>query len=876
MDTNTLLAPEQARRLITELHAELGTQNTQLLEKLIAQLDSLSCDCSVAQAHQAIAPQANLATANKALDRLLTHLNACADAAHKSIKLVLLGAKRQGVERRVRFVGQAAMQARAETNELQATRNVLGNRGEIEQYAISLPKRQRVLIVTASENETYAVYQIFGEPMESSDFDRLRDVGHFEIYHQSVTAGSDGLMIGVLPVIPAINPTLIVALGMAFGCKPKEQEIAQVLVATQVQDYELRRVGKDKIIPRGAREGASEKWLSIIKRTVTRNADTANWPKVEYGLILSGNTLVANEQERNRLTSQFDNLAIGGDMETAALAKLCKAHLCHWLMIKGIADFGDEQKPAGEKKQLEQRMASTAAARVLLAALNGDVAVKTDVNVTKEHWPNPTTKDFLGNRAQLIEHRAAPLRLDAFREDAKYIEADPHPALTTLLDWLKTETPKRYFAVLGEYGMGKTVLCQRLNCVLMEKRAVGEPWPLPLYFDLRRVTGLKNGRMLSAEEVITECIDRGWQTPLGVEKPKLAQIGQWIAKGALIIFDGLDEVLVHLSEADGQQFVDQLLRLLPNERNAQSRMLLSCRSHFFRSLREQHSVLTERGRGDRDASQFESMLLLPFNDQQIREYLSKALPGADPDQLLATLRAVHNLEELAARPVLLKNIVRVMPKIEGWRASGRKVYGVTLYREFVLDWLERDKAKHHMKREHKIMLARDLAAALWRRGQKLIPINELENWFADWRAELEPSIARQLQVIDRDKLEEDLRNSHFLTREDGKDEESSGFRFAHSSIQEYFLADYLFDALQNDQPRKWALKRIGEECWNFFGQFLAETTSIDLTNTLKKWRDANLFEVALVIFDYAAVATKQNWPAPDVKANRNILPSADH
>jgi WD40 repeat protein/nucleoside phosphorylase/uncharacterized protein YjbI with pentapeptide repeats len=864
MNTSTILSPDQARRQLSELHTELGTQSANQLAKLIDQLDRESFDCSVADAHQVIAPDANLATANKALDRLLTNLNSSADAAHKTIRMEIHGAKRLGVARRLRFIGQVVVQVRAETNELQATRKLLGDKGEIEQYAVALPAQQRVLIISVNENETYAVYAVFGKPLnQSQEFDRLPDVGNYQIYHQTVSAGSDGLLLGATPLIDTLSPSLVVAVGIAFGCQPQKQQLGQVLIATQVQDYELQRIGKDKITARGPRESASEKWLQVLKRVDARHQSDDQWPQLKFGLILSGNKLIDNAAERDRLVKQFDDEAIGGDMETAALAKLCKAKLCHWLMIKSIADFADGNKPKDEEKIRIQRAAATAAAKVLRSAFANEAKLP-NKPTSRAALPQAMTEDFQGSRAQLIEHRAARLQLDAFNAETKHRQNDAHPALAMLVQWLKADAPKRYFAILGEYGMGKTVLCQRLNCLLMEWRAKGEAWPMPLYFDLRRVTGLKNGRMLTTEEVVSECINRGWQSALGEAKPTLAQVAEWIEKGALIIFDGLDEVLVHLTEADGQQFVDQLLRLLPHH-NSTTRMLLSCRSHFFRSLREQHSVLTERGRSDRDASQFESMLLLPFNDQQIREYLSKALPGSDPDKLLETLRAVHNLEELAARPVLLKNVVRVMPKIEGWRAEGRKVYGVTLYREFVLDWLERDKAKHHLKREHKIMLARDLAAALWRRGQRLIPIIELENWFADWRAQLAPSIAQQLAGLDRDKLEEDLRNSHFLVREDGGDEANSGFRFAHSSIQEFFLAEYLFVALQNNQPERWAFDSVSEETLDFLGQLLAEASdSSSLLAIMSTWCKQYRAKSSELIFAFAVLATEKRWPAPSL------------
>jgi hypothetical protein len=90
------------------------------------------------------------------------------------------------------------------------------------------------------------------------------------------------------------------------------------------------------------------------------------------------------------------------------------------------------------------------------------------------------------------------------------------------------------------------------------------------------------------------------------------------------------------------------------------------------------------------------------------------------DAALAIIRAVHDLGELAERPYLLKHIAQMIPSLERWRAEGRRVQGVTVYREMVQSWLQRDKGKHQIKAEHKLLIARDLAAELWQRKTRRI------------------------------------------------------------------------------------------------------------------------------------------------------------
>ena len=152
-------------------------------------------------------------------------------------------------------------------------------------------------------------------------------------------------------------------------------------------------------------------------------------------------------------------------------------------------------------------------------------------------------------------------------------------------------------------------------------------------------------------------------------------------EGALALFDGLDEVLVHLSPAGGQQFTRELWRILPpsvfrrgdgkdETKDAKTpatragRLLVSCRTHFFRTLREQSTHLTGEDREGISASDYQALLLLPFTEEQIREYLRRNLPEQDLDRLLELIRSVHNLPELAERPYTLSLIAGQIPRLE--------------------------------------------------------------------------------------------------------------------------------------------------------------------------------------------------------------------
>lgn len=225
-------------------------------------------------------------------------------------------------------------------------------------------------------------------------------------------------------------------------------------------------------------------------------------------------------------------------------------------------------------------------------------------------------------------------------------------ALDDIITWATRPagtTEQALYALLGEYGMGKTTTCQRVYTLLLDRRTAGEAVPLAHDFDLRKVD-LAAGpggtpRVPTLAETITDCLRNGYLHEGGLA-PRYEDVLDDIDPGAVIFFDGLDEVLARLPEQQGLTLTANLLKVLPEARRRSApppRVLLSCRTQFFRNLREQHSHLNGEHRGGQPAAQFRALVLLPFGEAQIRAYLKAALPQADPDELLqriAKLRVV--------------------------------------------------------------------------------------------------------------------------------------------------------------------------------------------------------------------------------------------
>jgi WD40 repeat protein/DNA polymerase III delta prime subunit len=453
-------------------------------------------------------------------------------------------------------------------------------------------------------------------------------------------------------------------------------------------------------------------------------------------------------------------------------------------------------------------------------------------------------------------------------------EIDPSrrkDAIEFLMEWIGDAKAQPYCALLGEYGMGKTTTCKALARELLDRRDRNEKVPLPIYLDLRYV-GDKAGDLV-LDEILERILKRSWKSgpdggKLGAQELiKLVQ-----NEDTLVIWDGLDEVLVHLDPHPGQMFTRQLFRILPPARKGEprrGRMLISCRTHFFRTLRDQQNHFRAEDRDNVRADDYRApFVLLPFTSKQIREYIEHTLPNDNPDRVMETLKAVHNLEEMAERPYTLSLITEEFAKIEQWKAEGQRVTGLMLYRHMVRSWLERDAGKHQLTPDHKQALMEHFAAELWRSGERSWTVQNLEQWLINF-LEARPELAAHYRRKEPEQLKEDLRTATFLVRE-GDDR----FRFAHTSLQEFFLAGYLRRALVEGRPEAWDLPRVSRETLDFLGQWMEEGDGRDAAlATLGRLRDSYRASASELAFDYFLLAARKRYPTPTPAGFQ--LPGAD-
>ena len=419
--------------------------------------------------------------------------------------------------------------------------------------------------------------------------------------------------------------------------------------------------------------------------------------------------------------------------------------------------------------------------------------------------------------------------------------------LDYLLNWANVRRTTPLFALLGEYGMGKTISCKMLTLGLLERRkhAASDrtPPPMPVYLDMRYARGLfrsetpQQGRRrfehVEIDDLVNAIFRESWKAR---RKPDAADLRRLIAAGnVLIVFDGFDEVAAHLHPDEAQSLIRTMWSLLPPgalspdiERRPGGadavQMLISCRTHYFRDLTQEANLFTGHQRDlEHGAGFYDAMTLLPFTDEQIENFLVAYLRDEDKARrALDTIRNVYGLSELARRPVLLDLIGGQLGRIETLAARGEKINAARLYDLLSDEWFARDDAKHTFDIEIKKTLMARLAGAMWRSGERVWPASKLEVWL-DQELRSDPRLKERYADLyrgtAREILYEDLRTSTFVVRPS-----EDVFCFAHTSIHEYFLARYLFQTLSDGDTDAWDDITPSRECMDFLGDIACENS----------------------------------------------------
>ena len=460
---------------------------------------------------------------------------------------------------------------------------------------------------------------------------------------------------------------------------------------------------------------------------------------------------------------------------------------------------------------------------------------------------------------------------DTYERELRQREAVP--VVDHLLEWARDPGAAPFFAVLGEMGIGKSTNLAALAQRLLEDRAADPGLPLPVFIDLRTFSDdkVRQGKVPGLEEVLRASLDRA---RCRVEPRDILELLR--EEGALLIFDGLDEKLVHLNENQGQEFVRELWNALPDlERPREAgdgrpgKVVFSCRSHYFPTVNQQNSTFRGQDRESVRERDYQALFVKPFSAEQVANYLHKALPD-HAERALDLVRSVHNLEDLSGRPYFLKLISEQVPRLERIRLDGRPIRGVDLYEGLVDTTLARDGGKHHIPPRDKLVLMERIAADLWRSAEREWAYDRVRDWLDGELHRDHGKLLRRCSgrregnAPDFELLEEDFRTATFVLR---PDDSSEHFRFAHTSLQEYFLARHLFRSLREGSQRQvWnQLPMPSDETLEFLAELLQGAREEERETALDGLGDLLRDQLpggTRVAFKHWLLAGARGWPRP--------------
>lgn len=245
----------------------------------------------------------------------------------------------------------------------------------------SVAGRPGLLLLTATQVETKCVLDTFAQVLgprqkplfgEHTTYFRLGEAHGCDVYLAQSEAGSSGPGGSILTAYDAfrfLDPDLVVMVGIAFGAKPAEQQVGDILVSRQVVAYESQRVGgpgtPQRLVPRGDRVSASPR---LLDRCRTVDIDW-NLSTVHFGLLLSGEKLIDSADYLDQVAAQFGHEALGGEMEGAGLYAAAYRQRKEWIVVKAISDWADGKKH--ERKAKRQQHAATRAAQFVAALVTG-------------------------------------------------------------------------------------------------------------------------------------------------------------------------------------------------------------------------------------------------------------------------------------------------------------------------------------------------------------------------------------------------------------------------------------------------------------------------------------------------------------------------
>ena len=327
-----------------------------------------------------------------------------------------------------------------------------------------------------------------------------------------------------------------------------------------------------------------------------------------------------------------------------------------------------------------------------------------------------------------------------------------------ILNWVENGEGVQQ-TIIGDFGIGKTTLLQKINYECAKKTSTNKSYRIPIYVKLKELSSFS-----SIESLITSNLSIN--VKIDIETFHLLN-----KAGRFVIFlDGFDEIPdLHNEDNVLLSFRDIDKIVEPN-----SKVILSCRTHFFKSNEQMINAQEGTKLFDqiKNKSGYKLYNIENFNRTQISSYIKK-WAGKDSELYLNTIDSIYNLADLANRPVLLNLIVKTIPQLH--KIDDSIINSCSLYKTYVRYWLDRDDWRTIMAIEDRSIISKELSRYFLVNDIRSIHFTNLDKIFS---GSIKSKMKYKSEILDYE-----LRTCNFLRRDS-----TGNYSFVHNSFQEYFLA----------------------------------------------------------------------------------------
>lgn len=397
-------------------------------------------------------------------------------------------------------------------------------------------------------------------------------------------------------------------------------------------------------------------------------------------------------------------------------------------------------------------------------------------------------------------------------------------------DWLADEN-RNFLLIIGEYGTGKTTFLRHMAHDLCLPGYAPHPTPaskhhgteptvrdsagrIPLFFPLRDFE--KN-----LESFILTRLNR-----FGIEDINYPRFLERLGDGQLLLlFDGFDEMTQRIDGEEKKRNFNQIRRLIDSR--SRSKIILTVRQEYFRSIFDLEEVIKHKGK-----TNYEVIHLLPFDDQQVRQFLYARTK--QPEYYWKLIQKTFDLIDLAKRPVLLQLIVDYLPKVIEEKGDGQSVNASDLYFRCIADELDRKSNNLRMiiPNRHRLVLLERLAVWMFINDTLSFDIKLLED---------ELNFGQYFSITNAWEIERYL--NEFLTFTFLIREGENRFRMSHKSFRDYLTATAFAREINSGQVEYFGKKPLTKEINHFIlEQKPSEDKLLNLTNTARVLSENKIFQ----------------------------------